>query len=203
MNPRVRQDMPVMDWPQLRTYRYSQQDQGQRIFSLAFPTLFLRGAADWSIPRLRSKNLTFYDWIQHLMRYHDGRFAQHDRFRYAVFNLWIREQSSSRARWIVNKQQARTDGQTVTVEDLIANLDTDQRFLNAAVRCAVTIKGTRPYWKRRGVELSAHIQWLGIPQFFFTFSAADTQWDSLARHMPKYWEWKTLDDEERYVPIPS
>jgi hypothetical protein len=195
MNPRARQDMPEMDWPQLRTYRYSQQDTGVRIFSLAFPTLFPTGLADYSLPRLRSKGLTFLDWIQHLLRYHDGRFAQHDRFRYAAFNLWIRELSSARARWVVNKHQ----GQPVSVDDLLANLDTDQRFLNATVRCAVSIKGTRPYWKRRGVELSAHIQWCLIPQFFFTFSAADTQWDSLARQMPKYEEWKTQNDEIRYV----
>lgn len=53
--------VPAFDWPRLDTFRYSQQGRGQRIFSLAFPSLFPYGDADWSTPRQRSKELTFYD----------------------------------------------------------------------------------------------------------------------------------------------
>jgi ATP-dependent DNA helicase PIF1 len=188
--------MPALDWPRLQTLRYSQQGRGQRIFSLAFPTLFPLGEADWALPRLHAKGLKFFNWIQHLLRYHDGRFAQHDRFRYAVFNIWLRELSSARSRWVVNKHF----GQPVTIDELRENLDNGlEHFLNSIVRCAGSIKGTRPFWKRRGRELSAFIDCLGMPVVFFTFSAADTQWDSLQRHMPDYWQWKHGSDEERYV----
>jgi hypothetical protein len=103
LDPGARERIPAIDWPRLQTLRYFQQGRGQRIFSLAFLTLFPRGEADWLRPRLRSKGLKFYDWIQHLMRYQDGRFAQHDRFRFAVFNIWMRELSSARSPWVVNK----------------------------------------------------------------------------------------------------
>lgn len=188
--------MPALDWPRLQTLRFSQQGRGQRIFSLAFPTLFPRGDAEWALPRLRSNGLKFFDWVQHLFRYHDGRFAQHDRFRYAVFNTWMRELSSARSRWVVNKHF----GQPITLDQIRVDLDNgDDHLLNSIVRCAGSIKGTRPFWKRRSRELSAHIQLLGRPAFFFTFSAADTQWDSLQRHMPDYWVWKSASDEERYA----
>ena len=42
---------------------------------MAYPTLFPYGDADWALPRDRAKDLKFFDWVQHLMRYYDGRFA--------------------------------------------------------------------------------------------------------------------------------
>lgn len=190
--------MAALEWPRLQALRYSQQGRSQRVFSLAFPTLFPRGLADWALPRVRSKSLKFFDWGQHLLRFHDGRFARHSRFRYSVHNIWLRDLSSARSRWVVNRHQ----GNRVTIDELRQNLSTaddPNSILNSVVRCASSIKGTRPYWKRRSRELSAHIQWLGKPAFFFTFSAADTQWDSLQRFMPEYSQWKEAEDEERPV----
>lgn len=192
--------IPAFDWPRLQTFRFSQQGRGQRIFSLAFPALFPFGLADWSLPRQRSKELTFYDWIIHLLRFHDGRFARHDRFRYAAFNLWMRELSSKRSKWLINKGVGSARHQRLSVEELRETLQDDNvnhPFLNCVIRCASTVKGSRPFWKRRGRELSAHIKLLGKPAFFFTFSAADTQWDSLQRHLPDYWIWLHADDEKR------
>jgi hypothetical protein len=53
--------MPAFDWPRLQTLRHSQQGRGQRIFSLAFPTLFPLGLADWALPRLRTTGLKFLE----------------------------------------------------------------------------------------------------------------------------------------------
>lgn len=192
--------IPALDWPQLRTFRFSQQDTGQRIFSLAFPSLFPYGHADWTLPRQRASQLTFHDWIVHLLRYHDGRFATHDRFRYAAFNLWMRELSSKRSRWLISKGAGALRHQNTTADDIRETLrdeNPNNPLLNSIIRCASTVKGSRPFWKRRGRELSAHIRLLGKPAFFFTFSAADTQWDSLQRHLPDYWTWLHTDDEKR------
>lgn len=90
-----------MAWPRLQTLRYSQQNRSRRILSVAFPTLFPLGPADWALPHVRSKPLSFYDWVMHLMRYHDGRFAQHGRFGYAEFDLWMRDITGKRSRWVV------------------------------------------------------------------------------------------------------
>jgi hypothetical protein len=125
----------------------------------------------------------------------------HARFRYAAFNLWMREVSSARSRWLINKSFNNNQG--LTFADLRSHLEGDANypFLNSIVRVASSVKGTRPFWKRRGRELSAHIKLLGKPAIFFTFSAADTQWDSLQRHLPRYWEWLHSDDDTRYVFI--
>ena len=109
----------------------------------------------------------------------------------------MRDLAGARSRWVINN---RLD-EHLTIDDIRANLQADDAqsdaLLNTVVRCSSTTKGTRPYWKRRSRELAAYIQKLGKPAVFFTFSAADTQWDSLQRHLPDYWKWRHADDEER------
>ena len=48
--------------------------------TLAFPTLFSTGAADFTAPRIQPVTLGYY--LKHLMMYRDGRFARHPYFRY-------------------------------------------------------------------------------------------------------------------------
>lgn len=115
----------------------------------------------------------------------------------------MRELSSSRSRWLVNNAAKHPRHQDFSVTQLRETLqdDSDENhpFLHAVIRCASTVKGTRPFWKRRGRELSAQIAMLGKPAFFFTFSAADTQWDSVNRQFPNYETWSSADDDTRQV----
>lgn len=46
---------------------------GQRLFAMAFPSLFPQGLADYYKPRQRTMDLC--TWARHILRYHDGRFA--------------------------------------------------------------------------------------------------------------------------------
>jgi len=52
--------------------------------TLAFPTLFPTGAADFTAQRMRLVTLGYY--LKHLMMYSDGRFARDPRFRYFALN---------------------------------------------------------------------------------------------------------------------
>ncbi len=52
--------------------------------SCAFPTLFPTGAGDFLAPRVRA--VTVGNYFKHLMKYDDGRFATHPRFRYFALN---------------------------------------------------------------------------------------------------------------------
>ncbi|EED21753.1 hypothetical protein TSTA_089920 [Talaromyces stipitatus ATCC 10500] len=61
----------------------------QPLLSWAFPTLFPRGEAEFTTPRQRT--VSFEDYIKHLMKFRDGRFARHPRFRYVVFNTLMRQ----------------------------------------------------------------------------------------------------------------
>ena len=57
-------------------------------FSLAFPTLFPTGAAEFLGQRHNSVTVGYY--FKHLMMFGDGRFARHARFRYFALNTEMR-----------------------------------------------------------------------------------------------------------------
>jgi hypothetical protein len=100
------------------------ESSGQALFTMALPTLFPLGKADFSIPRLRTVSLS--DWAQHLMRYKDGRFGSHPRFRYMVFNQIMRQRVASSSRWFANKN----NGHSITVDDLRQILEPDSEDYN-------------------------------------------------------------------------
>lgn len=57
-------------------------------FSMAFPTLFPTGAADFVAQRCNQ--VTIGNYFKHLMMYVDGRFAKHPRFRFFALNTEMR-----------------------------------------------------------------------------------------------------------------
>ena len=73
--------------------------------SLAFPSLFSIGKADFALPRSRSIKLINY--AKHLLKYQDGRFGQHPQFRYYIFNHIMRDQALSTTRYICQRSNER------------------------------------------------------------------------------------------------
>ncbi|KAN0072017.1 hypothetical protein V8E54_009746 [Elaphomyces granulatus] len=135
------------------------ESSGQALYTMALPILFPLGKADFSIPRLRTVSLS--DWAQHLMRYKDGRFESHPRFRYMMFNQIMRQRVGSSSRWFANKN----NGHSLTADDLRQLLDPDSVDYNPLLQA-----------------------------LYYTFSAADMQWDDLQRQMPRYDELGTLPE---------
>ncbi|KAH7465030.1 hypothetical protein FOMA001_g17026 [Fusarium oxysporum f. sp. matthiolae] len=62
-----------LDMPDIRRTPINEFNQLQALLSLAFPTLFPRGQADFVEPRLRP--IKYADYIQHALRWHDGTMA--------------------------------------------------------------------------------------------------------------------------------
>ena len=178
----------------------SEWDRSQAIMSLAFPSLFPTGEGDYVQPRERE--ISYSDYVLHLMRYSNGRFASHSRFPYFVFNTWMRQQSSQLSSFFVNRFN-RPEGRDVSIEDISATLAADsgdyhaQALLNSVVRSAASLRGTRPFWNGKKHQLMAYIRALGKPSLFMTLSAADLQWDALARSMPDYDLWKQASGKDR------
>jgi hypothetical protein len=56
-----------------------------RIFAIAFPTLYPTGLADFNTSRLQKVDLN--DYAQHLMCFSDRRFRCHPRWQFLVFNM--------------------------------------------------------------------------------------------------------------------
>jgi hypothetical protein len=63
--------------------------EGQHLFAMAFPTLFPRCIGDLQPPTgyRGAQDVSIMDLASHLLKYKDGRFGRHKRFRYVAFNM--------------------------------------------------------------------------------------------------------------------
>ncbi|KAJ7690466.1 hypothetical protein B0H17DRAFT_878604, partial [Mycena rosella] len=73
------------------------EHSGHSIAINAFPSLFPAGAADFAATR--EIPVTMTEWAAHLMRFKDGRFARHPRFRYWALNTVMRHEAKKASRW--------------------------------------------------------------------------------------------------------
>ena len=80
---------------------------------MAFPTLFPTGAADFL--GQCCNQVTIGNYFTHLMKYRDGRFARHPRFRFFALNTEMRWRALQSGRIYV--QQHPGDAQ-LTVDEL-------------------------------------------------------------------------------------
>ncbi|KAH0826840.1 hypothetical protein AYO21_07253 [Fonsecaea monophora] len=181
--------------PPMRATPLSEFNTTQPMLSWAFPTLFPYGIAEFVTPRLRS--ITYTDYVKHLLKYQDGRFAKHPRFRYVVFNTIMRKQVNTRSSFFVKK----TDREEMTIDDLRAAFDDNtaeaQALLNSITRHADSLRGTRPFWAGRRRQLEAFVKNLGSPHLFVTLSAADYHWHDLMKHLPEFDRWEIATPDER------
>jgi hypothetical protein len=88
-------------------------------------------------------------------------------------------------------------GRSLTADDLRQILDQDPEdynpLLNNIFRQGNVIAGARPFWSQKRRELQAYCRNLGCKALYYTFSAADMQWDDLRRQMPHYDEYLAGD----------
>ena len=187
-----------LSMPSIRRTPINEFNKLTPLFSLAFPSLFPCGKAEFLRQRVREIGLQ--DWVGHAMRWDDSRFARHPTFRFVALNMLMRSQASQASRYFVSK--ARPQRGNISREELVAALeDPDapraKSLLNAISRAAVNLKGTRPFWFKKRHECEAFAKCLGVPGAFVTLSPADLHWLSLYQHMPQFAEWRTLPEKER------
>jgi hypothetical protein len=96
----------------------------EQIFAMAFPTLYPTGRADFNAPRQRTVTLKAY--IQHLLRFQDGRFGRHPRWRFLAFNILIRRKAGSAARYYILKTSGLKD---LDYNELRDTLQADESLL--------------------------------------------------------------------------
>jgi ATP-dependent DNA helicase PIF1 len=180
--------------PSIRHTPIDEASGRERILSLAFPTLYPTGQADLNTPRLR--NVPLKDYARHLLCWHDQRFARHARWRFFVFNMYMRQKARSTAQFYVSRTSNIKD---LTREELTEALETDASLLPQIVRQGALLPGTRPYWRNRSGSLQAHARFLSpsAAPVFLTLSCADMQWHDLQRHLPRFTDYLTGDDRTR------
>ncbi|KAM4060880.1 ATP-dependent DNA helicase PIF1 [Hirsutella rhossiliensis] len=168
--------------PNIRHTPINEFNRSHALLSLAFPASFLT------------------DYIEHAMRWHDGRFARHPTFRFVAFNTLMRSQARTRSKFFVKQHDGTHEA--LTRERLVQALQHSedpeaQALINSITRHAVSIRGTRPFWNKKRQDLEAYAYNLGCPAAFITFSPADLHWRSLYQHMPRYEEWLAASESER------
>jgi hypothetical protein len=177
--------------PSIQLTPLNEFNRSQPLFSWAFPTLFPYGQGDFIHERLRSVNL--HDYIEHAMRWQDGRFAKHPLFRFVAFNFMMRSQVQSHSKFLAHRRQVHQE--PITKAQLVEAFTNDnnpeaQSLLNSISRYAAPLKGTRLFWLQKRKELEALTKCLSCPSVFMTFSPADLHRESLYRHMPDFDLWK-------------
>ena len=186
-----------LEMPGIRSTPLSEFNRSQALLSLAFPSLYPYGKADFIHPRARS--VTYDKYIEHAMKHKSGRFAMHSRFRYVVFNTLMRHQVNSRSTYFVKRNRDRTIPLDVNKIRAAFKHDTPegQALLSSIVKLSGSLRGTRPFWGSRRTQLEAQVYALACPSLFFTLSAANTHWESLQKHFPRYQEWLQADHRQK------
>ncbi|KIX04030.1 uncharacterized protein Z518_07583 [Rhinocladiella mackenziei CBS 650.93] len=172
---------PGVPAPSIRSTPFDEAAGRERIFAMAFPTLYPTGRADFNAARQRKVNLN--DYARHLMCYHDGRFGRHPRWRFLIFNLLMRRRASNSARFYVSKASGLKD---LTREALTEALLTDESLLPRIVRQGSTLTGTRPCWRNKGTGLQAQARFLlpGMSPVFLTFPVVTQEVSHLLLQIP-------------------
>jgi hypothetical protein len=137
---------PGLPAPSIRQTPIDDAAGNERVFAMAFPTLYPTGKADFNNPRIRKVGLR--DYAQHLIRYQDGRFGRHPRWRFLIFNMIMRQWVFSTARFYVARNAGLKD---LTREELVTTLEEDKFLLSHIVRQANVLSGTRPFGGPRAI----------------------------------------------------
>ncbi|MBA4719395.1 MAG: hypothetical protein HRO68_09990 [Nitrosopumilus sp.] len=144
--------------------------------SCAFPTLFPTGAGEFLAPR--QNLITCGNYFKHLLRYGDGQFAKHPRFRYFALNTMFRWRALQTGRIYINKHPKDARLTLDELRDMVGH--EGDSFASRVLHYASSLRGTNQYWYKQRGNLIAMVDALGMPTVFFTHSAADTQWPELA-----------------------
>jgi hypothetical protein len=160
----------------------------RHFFTLAFPVLFPYGTGDFHVNRPRTCT-SLGDWTNHLLWYRDGRFANHNFFKFVAHNMIMRKRVLENSTFIV-KQKLGDD--LLSIAELKEKLKNgDKSITEKILYFSATLRGTSQYWSQRSKELRALIQYKineghGLPSFFTTGSCAEFYFKPLKRILSIY-----------------
>ena len=120
-------------------------------FSCAFPTLFPTGAADFS--GRRQNQVTIGNYFKHLMMYDDSRFAKHPRFRFFALNTEMRWRALQTGRVYVRQHPGDAQLSLDELRDMVGGQG--EAFSNRVLHYASSLRGTKQYWFRQRMQLTA------------------------------------------------
>ena len=129
-------------------------------FVKSFPLEFPMGLGDYYQSHLRS-DFNMRDWLQHKIRYYDGRFVSSNRAHriiWAMFNQALMD-DASRASAIFHKA---SDSQALTKRELKKITEDRSSILRNLTAYGAPIETSPMFWRKQGVELETivrHMSW--------------------------------------------
>ena len=68
---------------------------------------------------MRNQQVSLEDWAGHSLRYRDGQFARHPRFRYWLLNTIMCKKAKSASTWYVNSHHGDRDLSIEEIRDMV------------------------------------------------------------------------------------
>ncbi|KAJ8017840.1 hypothetical protein HOLleu_44503 [Holothuria leucospilota] len=157
---------------------------------LAFPTLFC------GQPRNKNNVKVHYSEVcKWELRHKDRRFAK------CVPNIFFKAKklqiNQIQQKVTLSLRKKKLEGKKLTAKDF-KDIQRVQEILSLdeGFRVFRTLRGSPPYWENAKKELFAMIRQLGIPTWFMSFSAAETQWVHLLKILGRTLQNKEFTDSD-------
>ena len=149
-------------------------------WAMAFPSCFDKVDGCYCIKRKRL--VSFADWVEHKMWWHDGRFARHPILKFVLLNVKNKQAALSSASFFLKQKAGNLPDDSKALLDRIKN--NDNSLLKDVMFYSGTITGTPQYWWRQRGELNAFVDYSTHvlqtpPSFFNTLSCAENHWKPL------------------------
>ncbi|OWA50645.1 hypothetical protein BV898_15155 [Hypsibius exemplaris] len=172
----------AVPWPVIGGVPVNEFEKNTGFVTKAFPALFPFGTGDLRADRPRQ--IKPVNYFRHLLKYKDGRYAQHGQFLFFAFNCEVRWRALTQGS--VFLQHLSVDDRNMSAEDFRAKYARDPKSMVARIlRFGECLRGSRQYWFMEREKLTDLINQEGSPTVFMTFSFADTRCPELHRLMPK------------------
>ena len=176
---------PTIPWPKRSAEAASEFQEGY--FAMAHPNLFCHGRGDITTKNRRGKTPPFLQWLQHLLRYIDGRFARDFRFVLHSVTMHRRHQALT-----VANVYAKKCCKELTIDDIKERVSrNDDQMMKSLLHFGATIPGTRQYFKyesSKSISFERFVRYEtdneGMLNVFLTFSLPDLHMHELHRLLP-------------------
>ena len=150
---------------------------------MAFFWLFPGGIGD--INDHRGVDVPLKEWINHLLLYYDGRFANDKMFPFYAFNYLTRHRNKTQSNFVINNFCGDTTTSVSEIKKIISE-EGNLEFLSKICYSTKLVSGSSGYYRHQKSHLSSwinhHIDFgNGPPNFFITLSCAEYYWPDLIR----------------------
>ena len=157
---------------------------------LAFPKIYCGKSFNTGNPN----KLTISELAKYKLRYYDRRFAECPQILFFL----LRQKQIENLRRSINIVLKKRDPshKELKVGDILDNQTIDKLIRSEEAYKILSQDRTSPvYWEKRMKDLMAMIRQLGIPTFFLTLSAAESQWSELIIILEKISTEKDITEE--------